>query len=320
MRALTIALLVVLMAAFGFGVYHLMDAQKRLRTGVEQPTQTSAKALPGTMYVAQGGSLYRFQHGRFARLTRADGWMQPALSPDGTRLVAVKRTVNSSDLYLLDTAGHVQQQLTHNGSTIVERNHWAFYPRFSADGASIFYSYDPKDPVNSYRVDLAIFALVPGSRSAPREWTRPNEYTGGDVAPVPLRSGALVYAKNSIDAAGKVHSQVWIQARAGSTGLGLTQPDEDCGQPALAPSGSLLAMVCRHGQDTADVEVAPLDLAAYSIGAPRVVVPAGLNASPVFAPDGLSVAYFAPSGGAGPLQLWTVPVAQAGPEIGRAHV
>jgi Tol biopolymer transport system component len=306
MRALAIVVLLALMAAFGLAVYHVLDSQKRLRTTVQQPTETSALSLPGTIYLAQSGSLYRFQHGTFTRLTAADGWMQPSLSPDGTRLVAVKRGFNSSDLYLLDTRGQVQQQLTHNGSNVVEHNHWSYYPRFSADGQSIFYSYDPKDSLNSYRVDLAVFAVVPGSRLTPRQWSFPNEYTGGDVSPIPLKNGALIYAKNSIDADGKVHSQVWIQARAGSTGVGLTQLADDCGQPALSASGTELAMACRRGGASTEIEVAQLDVASYSIRAPVVVVPAGLNASPAFSPDGQSLIYFAPAGGAGPFQLWTV--------------
>ena len=311
-RRLVVAGLVILMLCFGIGVYKVLDAQKRLHSGVDQPTDNmSAVTLPGTMYVAQGGALYRFHGGRFTKLTNADGWMQPALSPDGARLVAVKRSFNFSDVYLLDTSGHVQEQLTHNASNVVERNHWAFFPRFSADGQTIFYSYDPKDPYNNYHLDLAIYAMVPGARAAPRQWTYPNEYTGGDVSPIPLKTGALIYAKNSIDGSGKAHSQVWIQARAGSVGLGLTQANDDCGQPAVSPDGAMLAMVCRHGQDTADIEVATLDAGHYSIGTPQVVVPPGLNSGPVFSPDGHTIAFFAPSAGAGPFQLWTVPVPSA---------
>jgi len=309
-RWLATGVLLVLMAGFGFSVYQLLASQKRVDPGVVAPTRTSTVTVPGTLYLAQGGSLYAFQRGRFSRLTAAGGWMQPAPSPDGTQLVAVKRGFNYSDLYLLDTAGHVQQQLTHNSATRVESNHWALFPRFSADGQSIFYSYDPKDPSNTYRVDLAIFALSLGGNG--RQWTHPNLYTGGDVTPVPLKGGALVFAKSSIDPKGAVHTQVWIQARAGSAGLGLTAPEDDCGQPALAADGSALAMVCRHGGPTADIEVAALDAANFQLGQPAVVVPAGLNAAPAFSPDGRTLAYFAPQGPGGSFQLWTVALPVAG--------
>jgi Tol biopolymer transport system component len=299
-RALTSAILIALMAAFGFGVYRYLESQKHLHTMVKQPSATSTVALAGRMFVAQGGKLYRFQNGRFTGLTAAGGWMQPALSPDGTRLIAVKRGENYSDLYLLDTSGHVLQQLTHNASGVVEQNHWAFYPRFSADGTSVYYSYDPKDPTNSYRVDLQIYARDIGSGSV-RIWTQPNYYTGGDASPLPLKSGGLLYTKFSIDQDAKVHSQLWVQARPGSRGIALTQAADD------------LAMVCTHSGTGADLEVAPFNAATDNIGALTVLVSDALVAAPAFAPDGQTLAYFAPAATGGPFQLWTIALTAPSP-------
>src|SRR5207249_4789357 len=83
---------------------------------VHRPTEVSAPALPGTMYVVQAGAIYRFQHGAFKQITDESGWMQPSAAPDG-RLVAVSRQPNFSDLYLLDGNGKVVSQLSHNSST-----------------------------------------------------------------------------------------------------------------------------------------------------------------------------------------------------------
>jgi len=52
-------------------------------------------------------------------------------------------------------------------------------------------------------------------------WSTPNQYTGGDVEPVPV-NGGLIYTKYSIDDRSAVHSQVWFQRRAGSPGIALT--------------------------------------------------------------------------------------------------
>ncbi len=130
-----------------------------------------------------------------------------------------------------------------------ERDHWAFYPRFSPDGSQIYYDYDPKDPYNSYRVDLAIFAS-PADPSSARavQWTYPNEYTGGDVNPVPLRGGGLIFTRFSIDDQSNVHSQIWYQARPGSQGTPLTDPADDCLQPAVSADERQLGMVCTQGQ------------------------------------------------------------------------
>jgi Tol biopolymer transport system component len=204
-------------------------------------------------------------------------------------------------------------QVTHNTSTAVELNHWVFYPRFSPDGSQLFYDYDPKDPYNSYRVDLAIFASPsdPNSKQSVR-WTYPNEYTGGDVNPLPLRSGGIIYTKFSIDDQSKVHSQIWLQARPGSAGVALTDPEASCLQPTLSPDEHLLAMVCTNGQPLGgQISVASFFPATTSLGPQTVLVRGALVASPSFSPDGKTLAYLAPATPDGGFQLWTLPATES---------
>jgi len=305
--------LVVAMVAFGIGIYHTAAAFKGDHSVLRRPTAITASPLPGTMYVVQGGAVYRFQHGSFQQITADDGWMQPAAAADG-QLVAVKREANYSDLYLLSTSGRQMAQLTHN-STLgsVESNHWAFYPRVSPDGQTVFYAFDPKDPYNEYRVDLAIFASRVSTASRPVDWTQPNQFTGGDVTPVPLKDGGLIYTKYSIDDQSQVHSQVWIQRRAGSTGVALTSPDLGCTQPAISPDEKSVAMVCNRGSSqSAELDVASFDAASLTLGTPTTLVSGQLVASPAFAPDGKTIAFLAPSTHGGGFQLWTVNPAVAG--------
>jgi Tol biopolymer transport system component len=245
--------------------------------------------------------------------------MQPSVSPDGSELVAVKRSLNRSDLYVLGSTGRRPVPLTHNQSQSVEGNHWVFYPRFSPDDSTLYFSYDPKDPYNDFRVDLAIFATS-ADPQAPKavQWTQPNEYTGGDVEPVPLRRGGLIYTKFSIDEQSVVHSQVWFQAAPGSAGGGLTKPADNCAQPAVSKDETMVAMVCRHGGlESADLEVASLDGSAPALGEPVVVVHGSLVASPAFSPDGKLLAYLAPAETSGPFQLWTVVPTAASASIPR---
>lgn len=301
------AVLAVAMVAVALGTYLAVGLLRGGRGAVAHPT-SSLVSLPGTVYLTQGGAIYQLRRGSFKQITTDAGWAQLGASADGRRLVAVKRSVNSSDLYLLDTSGRVQAQLTHNGVRRADLNHWAFYPRFSPDGSVVFYSYDPKDAYNSYRVDLAIFSRPadPLAGVATR-WTLPNLYTGGDADPVPLK-GALIFTRYSIDDHSRVHSQVWLQAGPGSAGVALTVPGDDCAQPAVSPDEQRLAMVCRHGDPrSADLEVAGLDLGSVSIGAPTTLVSGELLASPAFSPDGHSLAFLAPAPPGGPFQLWTVP-------------
>jgi Tol biopolymer transport system component len=138
-------------------------------------------------------------------------------------------------------------------------------------------------------------------------WTTPNAYTGGDVSPVPLQGGALIYTKYSIDDASQVHSQIWIQRRAGSAGLALTPAAMGCSQPAVSPDETQIVMVCDRGSNQhADLVVAPLNLDALTIGPPTTLVGEQLVASPVFSPDGKTVAFLAPDTAGGHFQLWAV--------------
>ena len=299
--------LVIAMLAFGIGVYHATGLLRGDRRAVHRPDEVSAAPLPGTMYVVQSGAIYRFQRGSFTQVTPENGWMQPSAAP-GNKLVAARRQGNYSDLYLLTSGGKTDAQLTHNASSgSAEDNHWSFYPRFSPDGQTLYYDFDPKDYFNSYRVDLAIFAsrIDPSSRAV--EWTEPNEYTGGDVNPLPLQGGGLIYTKYSIDDSSQVHSQVWVQKRPQTAGQALTAPELGCGQPALSPDEKLIAMVCTKGSNqAADLDVATFDPAALTLGSPATLVSGQLVASPVFSPDAETIAYLAPSTAGGNFQLWTV--------------
>jgi dipeptidyl aminopeptidase/acylaminoacyl peptidase len=313
-RLLGVTALLLLFLASALGAYFGLASLKG-RPVASQAAQSGTRgtALPGTMYVAQQGRLYSFHAGVFKQLTPAGGWTQPALSPDRSRLVAVKREFNYSDLYLLGLDGKVQAQLTHNQSGTVELNHWAFYPRFSPDGQTVFYSYDPKDPTNTFRVDLAVYALTVAAPARPRAWTVPNHYTGGDTVPIPLSSGALLYTKYSIDEKGIVHSQVWIQGRSLSIGAGLTAAADDCSQAGIAPDGVHIAMVCSRDTQGGTLEWAQLNLTTLSLGAALTLVSGQEVSSPAVAPDGQSVVYYAPARPGGPLQLWTVPISKTPP-------
>jgi TolB protein len=306
-RGLVAAGLVVAMSAFGVGVYQAAGYLKARHPQVQRPSQTTGRSLPGTIFVVQGGAIYRYSQGKFTQITSEAGWTQPAADPTGSRLVAVRRQLNLSDLYLLQLGGRAGASLTHDSSTVIESNHWAFYPRFSPDGSQIFYDYDPKDPYNSYRVDLAIFASPAGADTGSVQWTFPNQYTGGDVNPVPLRGGGLIYTRFSIDDQSNVHSQVWYQARPGSAGTPLTDLAEDCLQPAVSSDDKQVAMVCTHGQpQTAELTTASFYRATLSLGPLTVLVRGQVAASPAFAPDGKTIAYLAPHSPGGGFQLWTV--------------
>lgn len=302
-------LAVLAMVVFGFGVYTTLGLTRssviRHPTPPPPPAPPSAApafTLPGSIYLVQNGGLYRYQGGGFTQLGAAAGWSQPAAAPDGSHLVAVKRGGNVSDLFQLGLDGSVQKQLTRNASRIVEVNQWAFYPRYSPDGSELFYSTD-RPKTYDFRVDLAVWAM-PAAGGAGREWTSPQFYSGGDVQPLPLRGGGLIYTKYTVDDAGDSVSQLILSTRPMDRGIALTQPDDHCEQPALSRDGTQLAMVCVTGSRLAQVVVAPFD--GHQLGERTVLVDGTLAAAPTWAPDGSGVVYFAPGKGdpGGGFQLW----------------
>lgn len=310
LRRIAAILFLPVMLAFGSGVYLYLGTLKSkvVQERPQLPTVTKPKfVLPGTMFVVQAGRLFKLEAGSFSEIGPAGDWSQPTLTPDHTRLVAVLRSGFSSDLYLMDLGGHILKRLTRDDSRYIDYNHWAFYPRISPDGANVLYSFDsPK----SNGVDLAVWSMpLNGAQWQARRWTEPYSYTGGDVSPIPLTSGALLFVRHSIDPSTIVHSQIYYASRALGFARPLTPEADDCSQATLSPDGTQVAMVCSHGKQTTSLEMAPFNGSA--LGARHVLLEGGLYASPAWAPDGKALAYFAPQGLAGHFQLWwlALPVA-----------
>ncbi|MHB8510066.1 MAG: TolB family protein [Candidatus Dormibacteria bacterium] len=308
-------LLLLAMAVFGGSIYTgLGMVRSHAAEPASRPTATVSRvAVTGTMYLAQGGSLYRLRNGLFTQLHPglAGQWTQPVVSPDGAHLVAVNRGPGSSDLYLLDLDGHVVRRLTDDVGGKFVLPHWVFYPRFSPDGGTLYYSFDAPKYADDYRVDLAVWSMPinSGQKSARRQSTF-NDYSGGDTYPIPLAPTGLLYAKYANDEKGPF-SQLWYQARSLSPGVGLTTPDDDCGQPALSPAGTEVALVCTGRSQVAQLRVASID-AAGALGPLRTLVDGTLAAVPAWAPDGSSIAYLAPAGSRSHFELWKVAVPAEG--------
>jgi Tol biopolymer transport system component len=235
----------------------------------------------------------------------AAGWTQPAYTANGQGLIVVRRDYAFSDVYITDLQGHIRTQLTHDSNGTVELNHWAFYPHQTADGGTVFFSYDAKDPFENYNVVLSVYAMPMTAttiRQAKR-WTTPERFTGGDVQPIPLGSGGVVYTKYGYDQTNnKILAQVWQAPRAGVLGHALTPAQDDCSQPSLSPDGTRLAMICTAGKAVASLDVASFDGA--NLGARQVVASGQLVAQPTWAPDSSGLLYIAPQGIAGHFQLW----------------
>jgi hypothetical protein len=314
--------LAILMVVSGMTSYvYLGSRQSKAAVPPQKPTASPRAqpfSLPGTLYLAQSGALYSFSAGRFHQLTLEDGWMQPALYPDGSYLLAVRRQPNYTNVYQLTTYGNAIVPLTNNEAPARVKwdtgaNQWSFYPRLSADQRTLYMSYDgPKFgyfngySFDDYNINMAVWTMpVGGTIKQGRQWTTPNEYTGGDIQPIPLASGAILYTKYSYDSSGTRVGQLWYASRPGVAGTALTTQAASCAQPSISPDGANIAMVCTYGKQISYLTVATWN--GSSPGTLRTVISNQLVAQPIWAPDGSGIAYLAPGGATGPFQLWFLP-------------
>jgi hypothetical protein len=312
-RAGLAAFTAVVMLVAGTATYLVLGTRtSHVAAPPEKPTQATPSAkgfsLPGTLYLAQDGALYSLAIGRFHQLTPEAGWMQPSLTPNGADLLAVKRAAEYSDVYELTRFGNVVKRLTGNAAakrTDTGANHWSFYPRLSADGKTLWMAYD--QPKFGYDVVFSVWAVPFGaSVKSGRLWTNADDYTGGDVQPIPVRTG-MIYTKYSYGPDQRLVGQLWFTNRAYSYGTALTTPGEDCRTPSVSPSGTQIAMVCTYEQQVSYLAIASWN--GRTLGPRRIVLRNQLVAQPTWAPNGAGIAYLAPGVANGPFQLWWLPAA-----------
>jgi len=316
---LGVVLTVVMLVVGPMTYVYLGSRTSKVAVPPAKPTAATPRAqgisIPGTMYIAQSGAIYSFSAGRFHQLTPEAGWMQPSLSPDGSTLIAVKATPLYSDVWTLNLFGTPLRRITNNAAPPrlkydTGANHWSFYPRLSPDARTLWMAYD--QPKFGYDVVLSIWAMPSsGTVSQGRVWTNASDYTGGDVQPVPVGNGAIIYTKFDYGPDSKLVGRLWYTNRAYSAGRALTGPSEDCRNPALSPDGKQVAMICTYEKQVSYLAVASWN--GSTLGPRTLIITNQMVAQPAWAPDGSGIAYLAPGVGSGPFQLWFLPRAAYAP-------
>jgi Tol biopolymer transport system component len=309
------------MSLFGFAVYSVLGTLKSNKHSSQKPTQTQALIdLSGTIYVVQDGSIYSLRNLTFTPVRApAYDWVQAEPGPNGD-ILAVAYSAMYSNVYLLSPQGQVLRQLLSESSTQYFDNHWAYYPRVTPNGSTLFYVSDWVDPDSAYNVDFQIQAVPYASPAAnPVIWSEAGLwYQGGDVEPIPLANGALIYTEYDItDVAdssedGDTYGQLAYVSSPGAVPAFLTTPAQDCGEPALSPKGNEIAMVCSNNSlQTTTLEVASWN--GTTLGTPVTIANGPLPASPTWSPDGKSVLYLNTllTDKSSPFQLWWAPKATA---------
>jgi Tol biopolymer transport system component len=312
--------LFAMMALCGLAANRSLAAlQTRNTAGSLVDTTSPQIRLPGTIFVSQDGAVYAIAGSRVRRLPLPSGgaWIQPRALPDGT-LLAVRRFNQYSDLYHVTASGRVLSQMSTDDQSAsnktLQLDHWVLWPVVSPDGSSVYFATDSPKPApgQSYEVDFSLWAApLSGAPSiggagvaGGTRWSFPDKYTGGDIQPVPLPDGNLLYSSYANTGKGTVVSVLGLQTSPGSAMVSLTTPAQDCGTPAVAADGVTSAMVCTNRGQTANIEVATLEGTTLS-GAHMVVANCLCN-SPSWSPSGANLLYMNASDPDGNFGLWYI--------------
>jgi Tol biopolymer transport system component len=314
-RALTVVLLLALMAGFGLGINRLIASRKHnipAESSVFKPSATRPRiVLPGTLYLAQNGDIYRLSDGFFTDLhlsTASGSWMQPAYVPNSQDIVAVLRAAEYSNLYLLNSQGSIIRRLSNNANVHLDTvylNHWMFYPHMGADGKTLYFSYDQPKNSSTLAVDLSVWSGSLTGKLAAQQLTNSNLFTGGDVDPTPMAGGTIIYSKYAIGS-GNAFSQIALQVKPLGRTIILTTPTQDCGQPAPSPDGTKVAMICIGGTGLQSTRLEIATLSDGKLGTPATLVNNCLCSAPAWAPDGSGLVYYNTADATGHFELWWI--------------
>jgi hypothetical protein len=268
-------------------------------TAPRTPTQLSArdeaKAIKGTIYLAQGGRIWKLRAGKISALTAAS---QQLAYPTANATGAVTA---------VSVVGHGQAQLAVGGPDFSalaplspaqknpRRAALDLKPSLSADGKRLAFMSDR----SSCCSDEAIWE---GPIRAPRQVSFPPDTTGGDDAPAYLPdASALVLVAWRMNHGNLDQAAV----PGGRPRVVIPATDTDVLDPAPGPGGTL-AWISRKG-DAANVVVGHLDGSAAI-----TVANFGDCRQPIWSPDGQSLVFI--SGHGGSMDLWSVPASGGSPQ------
>jgi hypothetical protein len=262
------------------------------------PTELTARdeatAVKGSIYVAQGGRIWKLRGGKISALTPAGQQLAyPTASANGAVTAAsvvssgqAQIAVGGPDFAALTPLAPAQKD-PHRASLDLK-------PSLSPDGTRLVFMSDR----SSCCSDEAIWE---GPIHRPRQVSFPPDTTGGDDAPAYLPDASSIVlvawrsSRGNLDQAALPAGRAKLLAAADAS---------DFLDPAPGPSGKL-AWVSRQG-DTANIVVGNLD------GSGGVTVASfGDCRQPVWSADGKNLLFI--SGHGGSMDLWTVPAAGGTP-------
>jgi Tol biopolymer transport system component len=189
--------------------------------------------------------------------------IEPAWSPDGTKIAFASRRGGSFDIYVMDADGTGTVRLT---TTKQHDNH----PSWSPDGMRIAFERDDDIYVMAADGSGARSVSDPGAEEAEPAWSP----DGRSIAYVRRTPGTPIW-------------EVWLMNVDGSGKRQLTSQDARAATPAWAPDGSRVAFVSNAESDVYELFTIGVD----GTGLRSVTPTAGDMFEPAWSPDGSKIAY-----------------------------
>ncbi len=281
------------------------------RRAMDATAVVPGNGLPGRLVFAAAGEIWLWQGERGRQLTSSGDALQPALSPDGTRIAYVRHSQSASDLVELNVATGENRVLTaytpDQPLSSIERVYesmWAFYPAWSPDGQELAFVSQYGPPYGAYASDyrLGLYTMPPqpdAERS--RRYTDENGQIGR-IAYTP--DGAAILYTLTPDPPGipRIYRYDRTSEEVGEI-PGIPEQSYD---PAISPDGTLIAFAARHTGKT-DIFLMPL-----AGGSPVQITNIGAARAPAFSPDGKQLAFIASAPGERGFDLWVVELKPGG--------
>jgi len=247
-------------------------------------------------------------------------------SPDGSKIALMVIDKGLTTIWVADSSGGHQRQLTHDGFETFANSETPWSP----DSRQIAYQ--------STRTGTSDIWTVPADSGEPRQLTRDvrndtwpiwspdgkwiaflsdrgkqtDIWVVADTGGTPLRVTNDIMVEQLMQwrpgthqlayLTGKGTSGIWSMSLADGSEHQLTPDSIETGPPILSPDGTQMAVRVDHGGGISDIAIMPA-----AGGALRTLVTGGSNTYIVWSPDGTRVAFQSDRGGT--LDIWVANVA-----------
>ncbi len=280
---------------------------------VDRSETLSGGNIGGQLVFSRQGYLWAWRGDKATRLPLEPGksvvanntvrLVQPALSPDGSKLAFIRQDETFADLWVAGADGSAARPLSSNRGSgtprspnFVGRSLWAFTPSWSPDGTQIAYLTDRGTD------NLTLWA------------TSANNFNPRQISTLAVGQGGIqrpAWSLQATDLAVAAYEngkfQIFLIKATGGTPNRLTDLPDGAYDPSWSPDGKLIAFAAQRG-NSSELWVMRSD------GSGQAQLSGQAGRSPAWSPDGKKLAFLGLKDGA--FELFTLDIGPNGVAAG----